>query len=113
VSDWLAGLLVGVVGGLVFFLFPPFGIGVLVIFGLLAAGRGNRSFGLSGLLIGVGGSWVGLLVAANARCAQFNEVPNQECVAPDLTAWFVIGGCFLVLGAVLVLLGFRAGRRRP
>jgi hypothetical protein len=112
VSDWLAGLLIGVVGGLIFLLLPPFGLVVVAIFTLLAIGRGNRSLALSGLLIGIGASWIGLLAAANARCTEFDQLPNQGCEAPDLTVWFAIGAGCLVIGAVLLMVGLRPGNRR-
>lgn len=109
-SNWLAGLVVGVTGGALFWLFPTLGVVVLASFGLLAIRRPDRSFGVSGLLIGVGASWLGVLVRAIVACDRFDAAPNQACASPDMTPWIIVCVGFLVAGVGLLIVGLRRAR---
>lgn len=64
--------------------------------------------GLGGLTIGLGAGVAGLLALANARCAAFNvSGPNyfSECVAPDLTPYFVAAAALVGVGVIVSLVG--------
>ena len=107
--SWIAGLVFGVALALGFFLggVPLLFIGVAL---LLAAAVGARSLALlSGGLVGLGGSWTGLLVAANARCEAFDRLPNSGCTIPADNAGFLT--VYLGILATGVALGALAARR--
>lgn len=108
--SWIAGLVFGVALALGFFLggMPLLFIGVAL---LAAAAVGARSVALlSGGLVGLGSSWAGLLIAANARCEAFDRLPNRGCTIPADNGGFL--AVYLVILAVGVGLGVAAARRR-
>ncbi len=106
-SNWLAGLVVGAAGGVLFWLFPILGIAVMGLFAILAVTRPDRLSGVSGLLVGAGAGWLGVLSRAIVDCNRFNEGPNQGCVAPDLTAWIAVGAMLFGTGMVLLVVAVR------
>jgi hypothetical protein len=108
-ASWITGLVFGVALALGFFLggVPLLFVGVAL---LLAAAVGARSLALlSGGLVGLGGSWTGLLLAANARCEAFDRLPNSGCTVPADNGAFL--AVYLVILALGVGLGGVAARR--
>ena len=105
--DWLAGVVVGGLTGVLFWLFPSAAVLLLVAFIGLAAWRRRFVAASSGALGGVGATWLALLTRSVLSCAQFDAQPGSECVQPDLTAWFIAGGAMLVAGTSLALVGRR------
>jgi membrane associated rhomboid family serine protease len=108
--DWLAGLVVGVVNGFLFWLFPLAAVLLLVAFAAVAGWQRGLVAGLSGAIFGIGGTWLVVLARSVAMCAQFDAAPIQECMQPDLTAWFIAGLAMLVLGTSLAAIGLRRSR---
>ncbi len=109
-TDWLAGAVTGVFGGLLSVYVPVIGIGAVLLFAALAARRSSRVFAWSGLLVGFGGGWAALLLRASSACSEFDAAPGQECVGPDLTGWLFVAGALLASGVTLLLVGLRRGR---
>lgn len=95
---------IGLAGGLII------GVGVLVagplagLLGLAAVAAATRlprrDAVAAGLLIGLGGSWILLLLRADLAC-------TVDCVGPDLTGWYALGAVLAAAGGVLT---FRAAR---
>jgi hypothetical protein len=104
---WLPGLVVGASCGFLFWLFPAAAVLLLVVFLAVAAWQRRFAVGLSGALAGVGGTWLVLLARSVMECARFDAAPGQECVQPDLGAWFMGGVAMLVIGTILAVVGLR------
>ncbi len=115
-SSWLAGLVIGVCGGVLVLIFPTVGL-VLVGLGAVVVLRARRRrAGGSGLLIGIGATIIVLLTRAQLECEAFDAAPYQSCSGPDLTPIFVVSGALVALGLVLAAAGpinDRTGRREP
>jgi hypothetical protein len=99
-TDWLAGLVVGAVAGVLTLIFPILGLGIALVFGLLIIRRARRLPALGGLFLGLGAAWVGLLVRAQLACQAFDAEPGQECIQPDIGPWLAVGGVFVAIGVV-------------
>ena len=108
--DWLAGLVVGVAIGFLFWLFPLAAVFLLLAFAAVAAWQHRLVAGLSGAFCGIGGTWLVVLARSVIAGAQFDAAPNQECVRPDLRAWFIAGLAMIVVGTSLALVGQRRSR---
>jgi hypothetical protein len=102
-SRWITGL---VFGAALAVLFSAAGLFV-VIAGtgmLLARSVNSRSLALlSGGLVGLGGSWTGLLIVAEARCDAMNQQAQSACTSsghqPFLAIYLAITAFGLVAGA--------------
>ena len=57
-TSWLSGLLLGALAGFLLLEFPLFGLLLGVVGGILVSIAGQRSAGIAGLLVGIGGLWV-------------------------------------------------------
>jgi hypothetical protein len=108
---WLAGLVVGVSGGVLTLVVPSIGWLIIVAFALPALVVGPRVAALGGLLGGVGSTWIVLLVRSSLECRAFDEVPGQGCVDPDLAPWLSFGLGMLAIGVGLTLLALADARR--
>ena len=97
----------GVAAGLLFWLFPLGAALALVGFVVVAASQRAIGSGLSGVLVGVGATWLIVLAQSVVRCSQFDAMPGSECGQPDLTAWFIAGLAMVVVGATLAAVGLR------
>jgi hypothetical protein len=80
----------------------------LLILWIRSGTRGSLKAG--GVLAGFGATLLLLLIAANARCAEFSTDPGQSCTAPDVTITSVAAAVVLVIGLALT---FRAVLLRP
>ncbi len=56
---------------------------------------------VGGLFLGLGTTWLSLLMRSHFECQRFNAAPGQSCMEPDI-------GPYLALGAVLVAIGIVA-----
>ncbi len=108
-SSWAIGLGAGMCLAVLFFF-----VGLVVTVAgaalLLAMAASLRTLALaSGILIGLGGSWTLLLLAAEARCASFDQQPNQACTSsgnePFLAIYLGITTLGILLGAGAVWRG--------
>ena len=109
---WLAGLVVGVLDGVLFFLWPTLALGLFVVFTLVAALGPSRLVAWSGGLVGAGAAWLVLLIRSVVTCDQFDALPGSECVQPDLTGWILGAVAMIVVGGALVGIDRRHARRR-
>ena len=111
-SNWLAGVVVGVVAGVLSLLFPTLGWLVVVAFlvGLIRAAP--RLPALGGLFLGYGAAWLVVLVRSHVDCQTFDAAPNQECGDPDIGPWLAFAGVLFAVGVVLTVVArIRASRR--
>jgi hypothetical protein len=107
---WLLGLVLGVLVGFLGFEFPSLALGLFAVAAVILGRDVSRAAGLGGLLLGAGSLWIVVLVQAQARCAAFNAVPNQGCVAPDIAQFLLVAAIAAVIGIGLTLAAAR-GRR--
>jgi hypothetical protein len=99
---WLAGLAAGVAAGLVPLALGFVGIfitGLVLVWAALARPRGVV---LSGVLAGVGATWLILFSRAALGCAEANAA-TEGCVGPDLSSWSFLPIAFLILAGILAL----------
>jgi hypothetical protein len=106
---WALSAAIGVLGIFIFFalgvpglvlLFAP-----LVVSWSRSGPRGSLRAG--GALAGFGATYIALMAAANARCAEFSAPDRQDCMAPDVTVFTVAAAVLVVVGLALTLRGSR------
>ena len=97
-ADWLAGLVVGVSGGLLLAEWPPAGAFVALAFAIPAAVSGGRLAALGGLLVGLPAAWLAIIGHATLRCAEFNAQAGQGCVMSEATGWVIAAVAILAVG---------------
>jgi len=109
-AGWGLGLVLGaligttvLIGGATFVLLGAAAIAL----GLLAVR--NLAF-LSAAFIGVGGTWVVLVVRAQLACEAFDADPNQGCQGFGVGEFLVVSAAVMVVGLVLAALVWRRGR---
>jgi len=110
-SNWLAGVAVGVAAGVLTLTFPTLGWLIVLAFllGLIRAAPRLPAFG--GLFFGVGTTWVVLLVRSHLECRAFDAAPGQECGDPGIELWLAIGGVLLAIGVVSTAVALVQERR--
>ncbi len=104
-ASWLAGLVLGVLGGFLLLVIPPLGLAVVVSAFVVVSRTGRALPGLGGVLVGVGAVWAAFLGRVWLTCT--GEV---GCVAPTIDAFLALGVGLLALGLMLSVLS--AARRR-
>jgi len=97
-TDWLAGVLFGVVAGAIFLAFPLVAIAFVVAIGVISLRRADRVPVWPGIVAGAGAGWLGLLGLADYSCRRLNSASSAECAQPDPTPWVVGGVVLLVTG---------------
>ncbi len=110
-TAWLLGLLLGTLDGVLGFEFPSLALGLFAVAAILLMRDTSRVAGLGGLLLGAGGLWAFVLLRGQASCAAFNAVPDQGCVAPDVTSFVLVATIAALVGIGLTLGSARRGRR--
>lgn len=105
---WTAGVLLGVLDGILFFAFPILGLGLLSVATVLALRDRARAAGIAGLLVGLGGCWTFFLVRATLECDAFNRIPNQGCVVFGLDPYLALAVVLLLVGAGLTVVAIRS-----
>jgi hypothetical protein len=106
---WAAGAAFGAMAGITI---AVFGAPALALFvaALGVASVARRTVALaSGAFIGVGATWLTLLVRAQLACDAFDAAPSQGCQASGVEPFVVVSAIVLAIG---VLLGAAAWRRR-
>ena len=109
-SSWAAGTVFGSLAGMAIAVFGAPALALSLALLTLAFIASRTVALLSGALIGIGGTWLVLLVRAQLACAAFDAAPNQGCEAPDLGPFYVISGIAFCVG---LLIGAVAWHRRP
>lgn len=106
---WLAGLAAGVAAGVAPWVLGVIGLVLLVLLLGWATLARPRGVVLSGLLIGVGATWLILWGRAVQGCSGANT-PSEGCVGPDLSGWSAIPIALLAVGGLLAV---ATSLRRP
>jgi hypothetical protein len=70
-------------------------VGVLAVgMLLLLASIPGREATVGGFMVGFGATWLVVFARATLTC-------GRDCIAPDMTPWFVAAGGFVAIGGVL------------
>jgi hypothetical protein len=97
-SNWIAGLVVGVGAGVLALVLPVLGwvIALAFLVGLIRARP--RIPAVGGLFLGVGTTWLALLLRSHFECQGFNTTPGQACMEPDIGPFLAVGAALLAVG---------------
>lgn len=79
------------------------------LLGLIRAAPRLPAFG--GLFLGVGTTWVVLLVRSNLECQAFDAAPGQECNVLDIGPWLAFAAVLLAIGVISTALALIRGKR--
>lgn len=109
-SAWLAGLVVGVGAGALSLSIPVIGWDIAIAYAIGAVLSRSTASAMGGFLVGGGGSWTALFLAADARCVAETGI-GQSCSQPDATPWLAVGFGMLLTGLFLSL--WAASTRGP
>ena len=103
-SNWTAGLVVGVGAGVLSLILPVLGWLIVVAFlvGLIRASPRLPAFG--GLFVGLGTTWLVLLIRSHLECQAFNAGPGQECFEPDIGPFLAVGAGLFAIGVLATVL---------
>jgi hypothetical protein len=112
-SNWLAGVVVGVAAGVVTLTFPTLGWLIVAAFLLGLIRAAPRLPAVGGLFLGLGTTWLVLLVRSHVECQGFNAGPAQECFGPDIGPFLAVGGVLLAIGGLATGMALIRARRRP
>lgn len=97
-SNWLAGVVVGVAAGVLTLTFPTLGWLIVAAFLVGVIQARPRLPAVSGLSIGFGATWLALFARSYLACERFDAAPNQECIVPDLSLLFLAAALLLAVG---------------
>lgn len=106
---WLVGLAAGVAVALVPLALGVIGFALLIIVLVWPSLARPRGVVLSGLLIGVGATWLLLWARVAQGCSGANN-PSEGCVGPDLSGWSLLPIALLAAGGLLAVV---TSLRRP
>lgn len=111
-SNWIAGLVVGAGAGVLALILPILGWGIVLVFALLIIRAAPRMPAFGGLFLGLGATWLALLIRSHLKCQAFNSTPGQACAEPDFGPLLAVGAALLAIGILgTVAAAFRARRR--
>ena len=97
---WLAGLVLGVISGLMLLELGALGVPfVLASLGLILW-KGPRQLAGAGLLSGFGLILFVLFARVALTCGGPFDPGTSTCVAPDLTGWIVAGAVIFAVGLI-------------
>ncbi len=98
-ASWLAGLVLGGLGGFLLLVVPPGGLLLVVVAAVLVVRRGKALPGLGGVLVGVGVIWAFFLGRTWLTCTA-----EVGCFTPTIDAFLAIGLGLLAIGVALSIL---------
>jgi hypothetical protein len=112
ISNWLAGVVVGVAAGVLTLTFPILGWLIVLAFlvGLIRATP--RLPAIGGLFFGYGAAWLVVLIRSHLDCQAFDAAPNQECGEPDIGSWLAVSGVLLAIGLLMTVVAWTRASRR-
>ena len=110
-AAWLAGVVLGVVGGIGLISFGVLGLAFLAIAALLIAWKGPRLLAAAGLLTGAGLIWTVLFARLQLTCTIGPIPADGGCHTEDLTAWIAGAAAIFVAGLVASALSLRRMQR--
>lgn len=88
---WTIGLVVGLVFGVALLVTGVIGAALGIVAVALLLAQRPRMAVIGGLCVGIGASLVILLLRADLAC-------RQDCVGPELTAWYAAAAVVTLLG---------------
>jgi hypothetical protein len=97
-SNWIAGLVVGVGAGVLSLVLPILGWVIAVAFLVSLIRATPRLPAVGGLFLGLGTTWLALLLRSHGECQAFNAAPGQACIEPDIGPFLAIGAGLLSIG---------------
>jgi hypothetical protein len=105
-ESWVAGLVLGAIGGPLTLEFPFLGLAICVATAAIIWLRGRAGAGIGGLLVGAGGMWLALFgrVALNCRM-------ETGCTAPDIGSAVAASAAILAAGLGLSIVAAIRARR--
>jgi hypothetical protein len=109
-TAWLAGAMLGAIGGILLFVFPAAGVLMLAVALGLVLWQGPRLAGLAGIVSGIGLTWTVVFLRVKVECEAFNAAPGQECVAPEVDQFLAGAAAVAVVGALLSVAAWAARR---
>jgi uncharacterized membrane protein len=110
-SNWLAGVVVGVAAGFLTLIFPTLGWLIVVAFLLGVIRAAPRLPAIGGLFLGLGTTWLVLLVRSTLQCRAFDAAPNQECFEPEIGPFLAVGAALFAIGALATGAALHRARR--
>ena len=111
-SNWLAGLVVGVGAGVLALILPAIGYAIALAFALLMVRATPRLPAFGGLFLGLGATWLTLLIRSHLDCQAFNSTPGQGCVEPDIGPLLGVGAVMLAIGVLATVAALIRTNRR-
>ena len=110
-SGWLAGVVLGVVGGISLVSLGVPGIGFLAVALVLIAWKGPRLLAGAGLVTGLGLIWTVLFARVQLTCGADALFADPSCFSDDLTPWIAGATGIFVTGLVASALALRRETR--
>jgi hypothetical protein len=107
---WIAGVVVGVAGGLLALEIPTLGWLILVLFAVPAAIVGPRAAAIGGLVTGFGACWLVLLGRVAITCGATDD--ELGCHAPGIEQWLAVSAGVLAIGLTLTAVSYVRARPR-
>ena len=107
-TSWLAGLVLGVMDGVLLLEFPIAGIGIALATIGVIGWKGRLVAGLGGALTGVGATWLVLFGRVALTCGA--DVGDAGCFAPGIGSAVTASAGVLAVG--LAISAFAAVRSR-
>ena len=105
----IAGVVVGVAGGLLALEFPTLGWLILALFAVPAAIVWPRAAAIGGMATGIGACWLALFGRVAMTCRATGA--GLGCHAPGIEQWLAVSAIVLATGLVLTIVAF--GRAQP
>lgn len=91
---WRTGIVLGAATGVGLLVGGPIVAVLLLAAVLIAAVRASQTALIGGACLGSGATLVVLIARADLAC-------DVDCVGPDLTGWYVVGGVLLAIGGLV------------
>ena len=66
---------------------------------------------VGGVFLGLGTTWLALLLRSHFECQGFNAAPGQSCMEPDIGPYLVLGAAQVAIGIVATATALIRARR--
>jgi hypothetical protein len=87
----------GVPAGFLLLEFPTAGLAIFAAAGVVVIMKGRAIAGISGLLVGTGGTWFALFARIKLTCT-WDPATGMGCVAPGIDGYLAISVAILAIG---------------
>ena len=113
VGGWAIGAVLGAMAGLMIATFgAPMLLQSVAFIGLAFLALRSLAL-LSGSLVGVGATWLAVLVRAELACRSFDAEPNRGCSSFGVEPFYVISMSVLGIGVLLAVVAWRRRSGSP